>query len=353
MMYNNNMKYDKIFRKCDAFIVLNPSNLFYFSKYENKDAIILITKNNKYYLTDDRSYEEAKEFAPDFEIVRVLGYDNFQKLREILVTEKVNRVGFEEEEISYTDYKKINIDSYSLISVSEEIKELRLVKTEEEIEKIKAAQAITDKVYSEILNHVKEGMTEIELASKLEGLLFEYGASGLAFSSIVAFGKNTSKPHAHRTNNKLKKGDFITLDFGATLGGYCSDMTRTFAFGKIGEKEKDIYNKVLEAQKLALDNVKAGLFTHEADAFARDYFKKFNLQDYFTHSLGHGLGIDVHEDYRLSKNTQDKIEENHIYTIEPGLYLPGEFGVRIEDMVVIKNNGAINLTKSTKKFIIL
>jgi len=341
-----------LFSFTEAIIITTPSNLYYFSRFVNEDAVILLTPTVKYYITDKRQTEEADGVLKDFEVVDSGSAGYLETALELLKKIAPPSVGFEDENILYRDYKKLAETSFLLIGVSGAVEKLRAVKREDEIARIKEAQAITDEAFSFIQNEIREGMRETELRAKLDAYMIARGAT-LAFDTIVAFGQNTSKPHAHPGERRLCAGDPITLDFGAKLKGYCSDMTRSFVFGKPTEKYIRIYNLVAEAQQRALDGLKAGMTGVEGDALARDVFVREGLDQYFTHSLGHSLGIDIHETPRLSPRYTGLLPEGAILSVEPGLYFPGEFGVRIEDIVVFEKNGVYNLTKSLKNLIMV
>ena len=222
----------------------------------------------------------------------------------------------------------------------------------DELKKIKAAQKITDTVFSKVIDRIKEGMTEMQLKTELDSLIVSAGAVP-AFDSIVAFGENTALPHAHAGDRKLKYGDAITLDFGAKLNGYCSDMTRSLAFGHACDEYRSVYNAVLGAKNNAESLIKAGMTGRECDLTAREYLAARGLDAYFTHSLGHSLGIDIHETPNLSPRSEEIIPEGAVTSVEPGIYLDGKFGIRIEDTVVFKKTGVDNLTNSTEQLIIL
>ena len=228
-----------------------------------------------------------------------------------------------------------------------------MIKSQREIDNIIKAQSITDLAFSEVLKDLKEGVSEIEIAAKIEYIFLKNGAE-IAFDSIVAFGENGASPHAHRTNRKLKSGDFVTMDIGAKWNGYCSDMTRTVGFGALSQEQIDVYNIVLNAQQTAENSIRAGMSGHDADKISRDIISNAGYGEYFTHSLGHSVGVDIHEEIRLSPTAKDAIIKNNmVMTVEPGIYIPNKFGIRIEDTVLIKDNIANNLAKSDKKLIIL
>lgn len=336
--------------KCKLF--KNESNTFYLSGYKNADSIIILA-DKKYYFTDARYLLEVKERLADFEIVPISGnIDGF-------VADFAAKCGFEsieiESDLPYSFATELCRKNPSLtLSISDNyISALRSVKTAAELAVIEESQRVTDKTFTEILPLIRENMTEIELAHLLESLLYKNGADDLAFSSIVAFGENTAKPHAHRSERRLKNGEFVTLDFGAKVKGYCSDMTRTVCFGTPTGEMKKIYSVVSKAQSNALEKLSAAYTGDRAHNLAVEVFSRYGLERYFTHSLGHGIGIDIHEKPNLSPSNKEKLFANAVVSVEPGLYIDGKFGVRIEDMVILQDNGVKNLTNSEKQLIIL
>lgn len=331
----------------DNLIILLPSDTLYLSGYSSTNCQIIITKSKSYFLTDMRYYLEATQKLSDkFEVV-CQDLNSSQNLLDD------GSVGFESE-ISYRQYEDLLrlVGDRNLIDVSDKISMLRDIKSEEEIASIKTAQSVTELAYNEALKRIKLGISEIELSAYIEYIMQKNGCE-IAFDSIVAFGEHTASPHAHRSERTLQYGDFITMDIGAKFNGYCSDMTRTVGYGQIGAYQAEIYDRVLNAQNLALANLKAGMKGKECDKIARDYFIKHNLDKYFSHSLGHGVGIDIHEGVGLTPKEERTLQENMVVTVEPGLYIDGKFGVRIEDMVQIKESSVNNLTNADKKLIIL
>lgn len=336
----------------DAIYIGSVSNLFYFSGYSNADARILLTPNRFYYVSDARVKEEVREKLPQFTFVDVERGDCVGAALKLMKELHLTAVGYEDETISHKEFTRLSGVPVEWVSAEEMLWEARASKTAEEIETICAAQKITDQVYANILDNFRVGITEREVAARMNSQIYAMGAE-LAFDTIVAFGENTSKPHAHPSDRALKMGDAITLDFGAKFEGYCSDMTRSLSFGKPSEEYKQIYRYVLDAQEIALEGIHAGMTGVECDALAREYFKMNGISEYFIHSLGHSLGIDIHENPTFSPRNNQKIPDNAVLSVEPGLYLPKKFGVRIEDIVIVKNNGVENLTKSEKQLIIL
>lgn len=334
----------------NAALVITASNTFYLSGYESTNCRILITNDKDYFFTDMRYLEEAKNAIGDrFEVL--LG--GVEEIKGIVDDLGVKALGVEEN-VSYGEYRSLEelFKGIEFVAVDEAFSEIRAIKTEREISLIKTAQSVTETAFNEILPFIKEGVTEIEIAARLEYIMLKNGCE-LAFDSIVAFGENGSKPHAHRSERKLRRGEFVTMDFGAKYKGYCSDMTRTVALGAVDERKARAYNAVLEANKLAEKAIKIGEKCCDIDAVARNYLAKFSLDKFFSHSLGHSVGVDIHEMPAFSPRCDEVLKEGMIITVEPGVYLEGDFGLRIEDMALVTKNGAEILTHADKNLIVL
>ena len=337
----------------DALVVLDELNQQYLSGFAFTDGLLLITMKKALLITDFRYFEMAeKEAYPDFEIM--MPENRVKVITDTLRDEGCKRVGFEGESVSFAVYKKY-CDTYpncEFVNIGNAIEELREVKDESEIALMQKAQDITDFAFSEMMKHIRRDMTEIDVAAELEYFMRKSGASGFAFDTISVSGDASALPHGTPRNVKLREG-FLTMDFGAKYKGYCSDMTRTVVIGKADEKIKMLYNTVLEAQRRGLEAVKAGANCKDCDSVAREYidsFKEYNGA--FGHSLGHGVGLFIHESPRLSKMGADrKLRVGEIVTVEPGIYLYGKYGCRIEDMVAVTENGNYNFTHSTKELI--
>ncbi len=334
----------------NAALVITASNTFYLSGYESTNCRILITNDKDYFFTDMRYLEEAKNAIGDrFEVL--LG--GVEEIKGIVDDLGVKALGVEEN-VSYGEYRSLEdlFKGVEFVAVDEAFSKIRAIKTEREISLIKTAQSVTETAFNEILPFIKEGVTEIEIAARLEYIMLKNGCE-LAFDSIVAFGENGSKPHAHRSERKLRRGEFVTMDFGAKYKGYCSDMTRTVALGAVDERKARAYNAVLEANKLAEKAIKIGEKCCDIDAVARNYLAKFSLDKFFSHSLGHSVGVDIHEMPAFSPRCDEVLKEGMIITVEPGVYLEGDFGLRIEDMALVTKNGAEILTHADKNLIVL
>lgn len=342
----------------DAVLITSQNNRQYFTGFQGTFGFLVLTKDSATYITDSRYFQMATEAMASLGIVVEQcdgGLNAYQHVEDILKAIKAKTVGFENTEITVSEYEalKTRLPDYEFIPVGEEILKIRQIKTEQELEYIAKAQSITDKAFIEILKIIKKDMTELDIAAELEYQLKKNGATGLAFDTIIASGTNSSKPHAHPTDKKIAVGDPITMDFGARYNGYCSDMTRTVFLGEPSEQMRNIYNIVAKAQMAVLNNVKKGMTGREVDSLAREVITANGFKDNFQHGLGHSVGLDIHERPTMNPSSDEILVENQLITVEPGIYVPGLGGVRIEDLIIIKNDGIINLTKSNKTLIIL
>ncbi len=287
----------------------------------------------------------------------MLSVKPYAQVLEILKKENIKELFLDTADVSIDTFSTLKtalagIEVLESNKISNAIKELRAVKDQKEIESIKAAQSITDKAFSYILERIKIGKTEREIALELEFFARQNGSEGVAFDFIVVSGENSSLPHGVPTDRKLKAGDFITMDFGAKFNGYCSDMTRTVALSNVCEEQQKVYDTVLKAQKMALEKIKAGAVCKEIDAIARDFINK-DFCGAFGHGLGHSLGIDIHESPAFNTRDNTVLKSGMVLTVEPGIYLENKFGVRIEDTVIVTDTAYENITKSQKELIIL
>lgn len=335
----------------DAVIVYDPLNQRYLSDFSFTDGLLLITENRAIMITDFRYYEMAeKSTNSEFEIV--MPEKRYEFIGDVLASESSKTVGFEGDFVPFSLYKTY-VEKYpniEFVSIGETIEIIRQIKTAEEIEIMQKAQDITDAAFTHILSILNPNMTEIEVASELEYFMRKNGASALAFDTIAVSGDASSLPHGTPRNVKLKNG-FLTMDYGAKFNDYCSDMTRTVVIGKADAEMKKLYNTVLTAQLSALDYLREGADAGVADKIARDIID-VDYKGAFGHSLGHSVGLFIHESPRLAQKTFGRIlRTGEILTVEPGIYLFGKYGCRIEDMVAIEKDGIKNFTKSTKELI--
>lgn len=325
-------------------------NIRYLTGFTGSSAYLLLSEGEGIFYTDFRYQEQAK---------REVKVDKIKIIRENFFTHppkelrRLKRLAFEEHSLTYKSYSLLRekLPKVKLVPFRDAVLDMRVKKEEKEIDLIKKAAAITDSVFSAVLNFLKSGMTEKEVARKIDCLIKEKGE--IAFPTIVASGENSALPHAQPSEKKIKENEPITLDIGAAFQGYASDMTRTIFLGKAPKKMKEIYQIVKKAQENALSLIKAGRKTKEIDGLARDYIKECGYGDYFGHGLGHGVGLAVHEKPTLSNLSNEKLLAGSVVTVEPGIYLPNLGGVRIEDLVLVKEDGIEILSKSEKELLVL
>lgn len=355
IMYNqiNKILEDK---KLDAIIVSNRYNMRYISGFKGDTGMLVLLKDKKYLLTDFRyvfmAIADTKE--RDFEVLDVAKFNGYTgAINDVLMNNNCKVIGFENTDVSYTQYVTFRdkLKYEELVEINNVITELRIIKDKKELEYIRQAEAIGDKAFSEVLKYIKPGMTQMEVAAYLEYTMKTNGAEGLSFDTIVASGIDSSMPHAVISDRKLEKGDFVTMDFGCIYKGYCSDMTRTIVIGSASDKQRHIYNIVLKAQLAALDYIKAGVKGKEVDKIARDIIEEAGYKGCFGHGLGHSVGLEIHESPNFSPTEERIILANTIETVEPGIYIKDFGGVRIEDLVVVTEDGHINFTNSPKELI--
>lgn len=339
----------------EGVLVYNPSNMFYLSGYTG-EGLVLITHQVCAIVTDFRYTEQAENQAPGFEVLMVEGKRSHEVIAgELCAANGIDTLYYEDDFVTVRTFENCrkHIAGVEWKSAAGAVEKLREVKDEHELSLIAEACRITGDAFERLLPNIKEGMTEKELALMLEFDMLTHGAGGLAFSTIAAAGANGSLPHAVPGDYKIRRGDMITFDFGARFGGYCADMTRTVALGQPGDEMRKVYQIVLDAQKMAQDAVAAGKNCRAIDSIARDYIYSKGYEGRFGHGLGHSLGIDIHENPRFSQACGDLLKVNQVMTVEPGIYLPGLGGVRIENSVVVTENGCYSLTKPDRELIIL
>ncbi len=340
-------------KNAEAVLITRRVNYMYMSGFTGTSAILYISYNSAVLITDFRYVEQAAVQAPDFEIVRYSG-SVFEELNKLLKIDKIRKLSFEDSDLTYSQYTeyagKLKAE---FIPLGRMVEELRRVKDRTEIELIRNSVAIADGVFTHILGYIKPGLTEIEIAAEMEHHMRRLGAEGPSFETIIASGRRASMPHGVASDKKVEAGDVITMDFGAIYKGYCSDMTRTIFVGKPDSEMEKIYNIVLEANLKGLEAVASDRSGMEIDAVARGFINEAGYGDYFGHGLGHGVGLEIHEDPTLSMRGDMILKDGMIVTVEPGIYMPDLGGVRIEDMVVVDGMKAQVLTTSTNEMIIL
>ncbi|AVQ33098.1 aminopeptidase P family protein [Staphylococcus muscae] len=336
----------------DALLVLTDYNRRYLSGFTGTSGALIITCSEQFLFTDFRYTEQAAKQATEYVIVEQQG-DLMSTLQRHIKDNDYQNIGFEGHIVSYDTYVKLNEGSHQLKPIGEAIEHIRMVKDEGEIANIKKAAEIVDKAYEYILTVAKAGMTEKELKALLESKMLHLGADDTSFDTIVASGYRGALPHGVASDKVIESGDMVTLDFGAYYNGYVSDITRTFAVGQPSDEMIKIYNIVLKAQKTAVSQIKSGMTGMEIDKIARDIIAEAGYGENFGHSLGHGIGLEIHERPMLSHKADNILQPNHCVTVEPGIYVNGIGGVRIEDDILIQENGGQCFTNSTKDLIIL
>jgi Xaa-Pro aminopeptidase len=341
-------------RQLEAVIIADGCNMEYFSGFSGATGYLYISEKVKKILTDSRYTTQAKMESKDFDIYEVNSGRNYvDAIHKMMQEDNIKSIGFEDTYLKYSEVVKFmqSGENQKWVPLADELSNLRSIKDEQEIQKLKMAESIGDKSFTRILDILRPGMTEIEVAAELEYGMKMNGAQGFSFDSIVASGPNSALPHATPSARKLETGDFVTMDFGCIYQGYCSDMTRTVVIGKASDKQREIYQIVLDAQLSALEFIKAGRTGKEVDQVARDIIEKAGYGAYFGHGLGHSVGLEIHEEPRLSPTCSVELKVNVIETVEPGIYIPEFGGVRIEDMVLVTEEGCINFTNSPKELL--
>ncbi len=339
----------------DALLLTSVYNRLYAAQYRVAEGVAVVTREGAYYFTDSRYIEAAEKNLKGF-TVRMThpGSSEIERINEVIGEHTIKKLGFEESDMTYGDYLRYNEALHAvLVPMQAKIDAFRATKEPWEIELMRKAQAITDQTFSELCKIIQAGMTEKELEAELLYRLYKHGAEGPSFDPIVVSGPNTSLPHGVPGERKLEFGDFITMDFGCIYGGYCSDMTRTVALGFVSEEMDKVYKTVLKAQLAGIAATKAGVAGRDIDGTARKVIADAGYGDYFGHGYGHSLGILIHEAPNANTRNDQPMPAGAVVSAEPGIYLPGKFGVRIEDVTVITETGCEVLTKSPKNLIIL
>ncbi len=337
-----------------AVLITKSVNYMYISGFTGTSAVIYISENRTVLLTDFRYVEQAALQAPDFEIIQYTGNaDNV--LNNLIESDGIQRLFFEDSHLTFYQYEEYaaKLKVKGLVPLGKLIEKLRRIKDESEIKIIKEAVDIADKAFLHILPFIKPGVAEIELAAEMEHHMRQLGASGSSFDTIIASGYRASMPHGVASDKKIEEGDVITMDFGALYKGYCSDITRTVFLGTPNNELERIYKIVLDANQKGLEAVRSGIGGRDVDAVARQYIADEGFGEYFGHGLGHGVGLEIHEEPSLSMREDLILEDGMVVTVEPGIYVPGLGGVRIEDMVVVNGVKADILTKASKELFVL
>lgn len=339
----------------EGYIFVSPENRRYLTGFESSDGFLLVTHDESVFLTDSRYIEAARNIASGCSEIMLM-----KRFSED-VPAAAAKLGIKK---LYTEAEKLTVAQFRDIcgafaceceaeKADEAAQTLRRCKGEAEKKLILEAQSIAERAFDHILGFIREGVTEKEISLELDYFMLRNGAEALSFETIAVSGANSSMPHGVPGEKKIEKGDFITMDYGAVVNGYHSDMTRTVAVGGVSDKQAKIYETVLSAQLAALDAFAPGVPCAQADAAARSIIAEAGFGDNFGHGTGHGVGIEIHEAPSVSPRSKETLEIGDVVTSEPGIYIPGEFGVRIEDMAIITAEGCENLTKAPKSLIIL
>ena len=340
-----------------AALIMSEENVSYFTSFHSSNGYLVVTKEKSFFLTDSRYIEAAQNkitYCDEILLLKSMKTDLATLIQGLGVKElklEADRTTVER----YNDIKnmlpdiKVSCDG----SLDKAVNEIRITKNGHEVDCIIKAQRISERAFEHILSFISTERTEKEIQLELDYFMLKNGAQALSFETIAVSGKNSSMPHGVPTDKKIENGDFITMDFGAVVDFYHSDMTRTVAVGEVSSKQVEVYETVLDAQVKAIGAIKEGKMCKDIDSVARNIIKSKGYGDFFGHGLGHGVGVEIHEKPSLNPSSEEILKVGHIVTVEPGIYLPGEFGVRIEDMVYVTETGCENLTCCEKKLIVL
>ena len=338
----------------DGLLLTSRYSRHYGAEFDIAEGVAIVTKAGCRYFTDSRYIESAQNGIKGFEVLDIAGHGYPKRLNDAIADFGVTTLGYEETYLTVAELQRYEKTlNAKLVPYNAKIYGFRAVKEEWELQNMRKAQAIADKAFAEVLPRIKVGMSELELQAELIYCMYKNGAHGLSFDPIVVSGPNTSLPHGVAGDRKIQDGDFITMDFGVLYSGYCSDMTRTVAMGHATPEMEKVYYTVLEAQKAGLAATRAGVPGQDIDAAARKVIEDAGYGPYFGHGYGHSLGLEIHEGPNPNALNTEPMPLNAVCSAEPGIYLPGRFGVRIEDCVIYTADGYENLATSPKNLIIL
>jgi len=340
--------------EADGILITSSVNRRYLSGFTGSAGVLLITQAQNWLITDFRYMTQAPLQAASYTVVEH-GLNMLDTVKELAASAGIRKLAFEEDHVVYREYAAWTkqLEGIQLVPAAGAVEELRLIKDEAELAVMKEAAVLADQTYAHILGFIKTGAKELDIALEMEMYMRSKGATSSSFETIVASGERSALPHGVASERLIGRDEFVKLDFGAYYKGYCSDITRTVVIGTPSDKHKEIYSIVLEAQLTALAGIKPGMTGREADLLARDVIARYGYGDFFGHGTGHGLGMEIHEAPRLSKTKNVVLQPGMTVTVEPGIYLPGFGGVRIEDDIVITENGNTLLTSSPKELTIL
>ena len=338
-------------------LICDEANMHYLCSFSPSEGMILLSKDGAaYHLVDSRYTETAQTHAKStgLEVIEI-EKSFFEELKALVAKHGIKSLIFENETISFARYEKLcsELEGVELIKLDDRLMRIRNRKSADEIELMKKANAIAEKSFLELLNFVEEGKTEKELAAQFDYIMAKNGSHGLSFDTILLSGARTSMPHGVPSENVLRKGDFVLFDFGATYEGYHSDMTRTIALGSATDEMREMYSLVLKSQLAGINALKAGAPCKEVYQAAWDVLNEKNMAGYFRHGLGHGVGIEIHEGFSSSPKSNDIYEIGNVTSVEPGIYLPDKFGIRIEDVCIVTADGNENISTINKELLII
>ena len=336
----------------DALLVTGQNNIYYLTDFWGTNATVFITKNRRLFLTDSRYTLIAKQSVHGFDIIE--SKDPLKDIVKIIEADNLETIGFDNQ-VSFAYYQGLQaiFEGYTLSPQSNFMEELRMIKDEKELATIRKACSISDRAFTDVLDFIKPGQTtELQVANFLDFRMREYGASGISFESIIASGYRSAMPHGVASEKVIQSGETLTMDFGCYYNHYVSDMTRTIHIGDTTDEEREIYDIVLRSNQALIDAAKAGMTRRDYDKVARDVIVEAGYGDHFTHGIGHGIGLDIHE-IPYFGNSDETIEAGMVLTDEPGVYLADKYGVRIEDDIIITENGCELITLAPKELIVL
>lgn len=339
----------------DAVLVTDLKNVRWLSGFSGSNGCLVFKGNTAHFITDRRYANVVQDEVKNAEIHIYSGGSIFDELARLGLLEDVQTCAIESRSITIAEHRSLKSTFANLeyVEIEQDFNSARSIKNDFELSQIRAAQSLAEEAFDQILGVIKPGVSESEIAAEIVYLLLSKGAERTSFDPIVASGPNGAKPHAKPGSRLIESGDLIVIDFGCVLNGYCSDMTRTIGIGELDSEEIKVHQTVLDAMRSAIDHVRDGRLAHEVDKVARDYISHRGYARYFTHSTGHGVGLDIHEIPSVSSSSSDRLAEGNVITIEPGIYIPDRFGVRIEDMVYVNKLGSEVITRAARELIVL
>ena len=339
----------------DALVLTSEISRRYAAGFHSTAGAVYLSARQAVFFTDFRYVEAARAAVTDFEVREIGGGKSYTAaINELIEQDGVKKVALEDRTLTYAEYTAwASALPAAAVRLEDGVERLRICKEDDEVEKIVAAQRIAEQAFEEALNDIRAGATEKEIAARLTYLMLHYGAENMSFDPIVVSGANSSKPHGVPTEKQIAAGDFVTMDFGCIVDGYCSDMTRTVAVGHVTDEMQTVYDTVLNAQLAGIARCKAGVTGRDVDAAARQVIADAGYGEAFGHGFGHGVGLEIHEAPTAGPSGAAPLPAGSIVTAEPGIYLPGRFGVRIEDMLYVIEDGCIDLTEAPKGLLVL